>query len=107
MDNREVVKRLEKNLESLLNKYDDAITKSDSRTGIEMLRLIKDTMNLIDNLDFQLMHGTYGIEMEDHSIKRLISVWEQNSQGIIRNQKTWEVGKELDVETLKPKKEKF
>ncbi len=115
MKNIEVVKRLNESLEKLLCRYENCVNNNDTKGGIESLRLVKDTMALIDNLDFQQMYGTYGIVIEgtdEHgdnteSVKRVISVWQQNSQGQTRNQRTWEVGKELDLNTLKPKQEKF
>lgn len=109
MKNIEVVKRLNESLEKLLCRYENCINNNDTKGGIESLRLVKDTMALIDNLDFQQMYGTYGIVMDDkeESVKRVISVWQQNSQGQIRDQRTWEVGKELDLNTLNPKQEKF
>lgn len=115
MKNTKIVETLEKNLENLLSQYDRYVNEGETKKGIEVLRLIKETTNLIDNLDFEQMHGTYGIVMEGkdengdntESIKRVISVWEQNSSGQVRNHRVWEVGRELEIGTLRPLPEKF
>lgn len=65
MDNREVVERLEKNLELLLSRYDKNVENGEIKNGVETIRLIKDTIKLREDISKSESQHLTIIEMED------------------------------------------
>lgn len=108
----EVRKTLEEDLTSLMSKRSVAINNNHEKGAIEYTRLIKDTIDLLNKLPEQseewlTMTSCYGMirpefdnlpyeEMipNEHFVS-VISVWEQNISGKIRNHKIYERGNQI------------
>lgn len=82
----ETVNTLIKDAKKLNDMYNRCLDNDDYRKAIDTLRLLKDNLSLIKEYDWHLEYS----ENED-DIHKEVSVWEQNHDGDIRNQKTWNV----------------
>jgi len=50
---------------------------------------------------YEFMYSIYGMKYgENEDFRNVLSIWEQNSQGDIRNHRSWEVGNEIETGTL-------
>ena len=83
----ETVKSLIDDAKSLNGQLSKAIQSEDHRKYIDVLRALKDTMNLIKEYDWQLMYTEYDTEGRHE-----VTVWEQNHDCQVRNHKIWNVG---------------
>ena len=83
----ETVKSLIDDAKSLNNQLSKAINSEDHRRYIDVLRALKDTMNLIKEYDWELKYSEYGTE----DGQKHIAVWEQNHCADIKNHKVWDV----------------
>lgn len=82
----EVVKTLKEDSLSLQKKFHTLQEKNDIRGSIDCLRLLKDTLSLIRDYDWELKYSEY--ETDGH---KEVAVWEQNHCGDIRGYKRWTV----------------
>lgn len=82
----ETVKTLKNDALSLQQKLTVLQEKNDFRGSIDVMRLLKDTLSLIKEYDWQTMYSEYRTDG-----KKQVSVWEQNHCGEIRNHKVWDV----------------
>lgn len=82
----ETVNTLVEDANSLTKQYNGWVKQGEHKKAIDTLRLLKDTLSLIKEYDWHLEYS----ENED-DIRKEVSVWEQNHDGDIRNQKTWNV----------------
>lgn len=82
----ETVNTLVEDANSLTKQYNGWVKHGEHKKAIDTLRLLKDTLSLIKEYDWHLEYS----ENED-DIRKEVSVWEQNHDGDIRNQKTWNV----------------
>lgn len=82
----ETVRTLTEDAVSLQKKFHKSQENNDIRTSIDCLRLLKDTLSLIKEYDWELKYSEYQIDGHKE-----VSVWEQNHSGEIRNHKTWTV----------------
>lgn len=80
----EVVKTLKEDCFSLQKKFHTLQEKNDIKGSIDCLRLLKDTLSLIRDYDWELKYSEY--ETDGH---KEVAVWEQNHCGDIRNYKRW------------------
>ena len=80
----EVVKTLKEDSFSLQKKFHTLQEKNDIKGSIDCLRLLKDTLSLIRDYDWELKYSEY--ETDGH---KEVAVWEQNHCGDIRNYKRW------------------
>jgi len=87
MDKNEVVKLLKEDLKVLMGKHKKSIEQSKIEEGIKNLRLIKDTLDLIDKYDWKEQSSVYTTQSVDDEINEVphmidvISIWKQNSIG--------------------------
>lgn len=87
----EIISSLKQDAIDLQKKFTASKNDNDVRARIDILRLLKDTLSLIKDYDWKLMYSEYetkGIEENSH---KEIAIWEQNSEGNIRNHIVWEV----------------
>lgn len=82
----ETIETLTKDASSLQQKFHKLQETGDIRASIDCLRLLKDTLSLIKEYDWQLMYSEYKTDGQ-----KQIAVWEQNHCGDIRNHKIWDV----------------
>lgn len=82
----ETVNTLVEDANSLTKQYNGWVKQGEHKKAIDILRLLKDTLALIKEYDWHLEYS----ENED-DIRKEVSVWEQNHNGDIKNQKTWNV----------------
>lgn len=82
----EVVKTLKEDSLSLQKKFHTLQEKNDIKGSIDCLRLLKDTLSLIRDYDWELKYSEY--ETDGH---KEVAVWEQNHCGDIRDYKRWTV----------------
>ena len=85
----EVVKTLKEDSLSLQKKFHTLQEKNDIKGSIDCLRLLKDTLSLIRDYDWELKYSEY--ETDGH---KEVAVWEQNHCGDIRGYKRWIVESE-------------
>lgn len=80
----ETVETLINDAEVLTKKYHDLLGNGKIKEAIDNLRLLKDTLSLINEYDWHLEYSEYvtGIHNE-------VEIWEQNHSGEIRNKKSW------------------
>ncbi len=82
----ETVETLTKDATSLQQKFHKLQETGDIRASIDCLRLLKDTLSLIKEYDWQLMYSEYTTDGQ-----KQVAIWEQNHCGDIRNHKIWDV----------------
>ena len=85
----EVVKTLKEDSLSLQKRFHALQEKNDIKGSIDCLRLLKDTLSLIRDYDWELKYSEY----ETDGYKE-VAVWEQNHCGDIRGYKKWIVESE-------------
>lgn len=86
----ETVETLTNDVLSLQQKFHRAQEKGDIQACINCLRLLKDTLSLIKEYDWELKYSEY--KTDEH---KEVAVWEQNHSGEIRNHKKWVVNEQL------------
>lgn len=97
----EIVKSLKADALNLNKMLTTAQMEGDFRKSIDIMRNLKDTLELIQKYDWQLMYSNYGSkDNENEDFHREVAVWEQNTEGNIRNHKFWTVG-EVKFNTIK------
>lgn len=82
----ETVETLIKDARSLQSKFTTLQEKNDFRGALDAMRLLKDTLSLIKEYDWELKYSEY--QTDGH---KEVAVWEQNHSGEIRNHKKWTV----------------
>lgn len=82
----EIVKTLTEDAMSLQKKFHKLQENNDIRASIDCLRLLKDTLSLIEEYDWELKYSEYQSDGQKE-----VSVWEQNHSGEIRNHKSWTI----------------
>lgn len=87
---QETVDTLIEDAKKLNDVYNRCLDNDDYKKAIDALRLLKDTLALIKEYDW---HLEYSENEED--IHKEVSVWEQNHDGTIKNQKTWNVNDKI------------
>ena len=88
----DVVSSLKQDAIDLQRRFTNAKNASDYRTSIDILRLLKDTLNLIKEYDWKLMFSEYETGLYTNgTLKKQVAIWEQNSEGNIRNHKVWDI----------------
>jgi hypothetical protein len=71
-------------------------SNKDMNLYISTLKSLRETLDLINKYDWQLMYSTYGLKEEDSEKRnRVISVWEQNHDYQIRNHRIWKITDEI------------
>ena len=112
MEYKKVKEILEHELGTLIKRRSNCINTQSDKQAIDISRLIKDTIDLINKLpdvseDWETMTSCYGmirpefsnVEPEnlkpDEHFASVIAVWEQNSEGKIRNHKIYERGNQI------------
>ena len=86
-----VKERATKRLNEVLLFYiNDKATPSSlyTNTILNELKVIKETLALLDAYDWKQQYSEYGHEVDGKMVKE-VAVWEQNSNLEIRNHKTW------------------
>ena len=96
MERNDVLRMLESDLETLMKKRSTMINTNDYRPSIDVTRVIKDTLELLDKYGWQQMYSIYKLPDANNPEKfiDMISVWEQNSQGKIKNCRCFQLGVE-------------
>jgi len=89
----EIVKFLKFDVQVLQKKLIKAQESDDFRKSIDIMRNLKDTLELIQKYDWQLMYSAYGSKDDaaEKDFHKEVTVWEQNTEGNIRNHKVWTV----------------
>lgn len=82
----ETVETLTNDVLSLQQKFHRAQEKGDIQACINCLRLLKDTLSLIKEYDWELKYSEYKTDRHKE-----VAVWEQNHSGEIRNHKKWTI----------------
>lgn len=80
----ETVETLIKDAKSLQKKFTTLQEKNDFRGALDAMRLLKDTLSLIKEYDWELKYSEYKTDGHNE-----VAVWEQNHSGEIRNHKKW------------------
>lgn len=88
----ETVKTLTEDAQSLQKKFSTFQEKNDFHGALDCMRLLKDTLSLIKEYDWQLMYSEY--ETDGH---RQVSVWKQNHAGEIKDTKVWDITASNDI----------
>ena len=98
---QEMVKRLKEDCKMLIEKkipkaLDNAIDDRGVGTYRNLTRALAENIRLIEEYDWQLMYSEYSTTTRD--AKKQVAIWEQNSDGEIRNHKVWNVVDESQYE---------
>ena len=66
----------------------DILKSSASQSGeiLNKIKIIKETLNILEMYDWKFMHSTYRTDEG-----KQVAIWEQNGDGKIRNHKIWDV----------------
>lgn len=96
----DIVSSLKQDAIDLQNKFSTLKNDiNDIKPKIDILRLLKDTLNLIKEYDWKLMYSEYEARQNpNEDFHKEVTVWEQNSEGNIRNHKVWKVYKKDNTE---------
>ena len=89
----ETVITLIEDAKKLQAKFSKCQENNDFRSALDTMRLLKDTLSLIKEYDWELKYSEY--ETDGH---KEIAVWEQNHSGEIKNQKRWAVSDKCSKE---------
>ena len=89
----ETVKTLTEDAMSLQQKFHKLQEDNNIKGSIDCLRLLKDTLSLIREYDWNLEYSEYKTD----GIKQ-VAVWEQNHCGDIKNHKVWNVSSSSDID---------
>lgn len=92
----ETVKTLTQDAVSLQQRFHSLQEKNDFRGALDAMRLLKDTLSLIKEYDWELKYSEY--QTDGHNE---VAVWEQNHFGEIRNHKKWIVDEPTNIDTNK------
>ena len=84
------VVRMEKSLDKLSNQYDYLINKGDYNASLNVLKNIEMLNRQLKDIGYTPLHSIYKI-IDNGVEKRLITLWEQNCFGDIKNVQTWVV----------------
>lgn len=115
MDKMKMISVLEKDLEALMRKRTNLINVDEDRKALDVTRIIKDTLDLLDKATkmpiiedgWKTMTSCYGMmkpefkQLTDEEINPtehfidVISVWEQNQNEEIRNHRIYERGGQI------------
>ena len=87
----EVVENLKIEIRSLNDRLKECRRKGDFSTYKMLINCYRDTMGIIEKYDFQTKFSEYNSTGENGKFSKMVSVWEQNSEGTVRNHKVWEV----------------
>lgn len=90
---RKIVSKLKSDIDVLLTKLSDSLTNGEFGTYKNLVSAIKGNLEIIKELskdDYELMYSQYSTTIDGMKIPQ-VAVWEQNSDGDIRNHKTWNV----------------
>ena len=89
----DIVSSLKQDAIDLQNKFSTLKNDiNDIKPKIDILRLLKDTLSLIKEYDWKLMYSEYKtLQIPNEDCHKEIAIWEQNSEGNIRNHIVWEV----------------
>lgn len=80
----ETVKTLTQDAMSLQRRFHSLQEDNNFRGALDAMRLLKDTLSLIKEYDWELKYSEY--QTDGHNE---VAVWEQNHSGEIRNHKKW------------------
>lgn len=80
----ETVKTLTQDAVSLQRRFHSLQEDNNFRGALDAMRLLKDTLSLIKEYDWELKYSEY--QTDGHNE---VAVWEQNHSGEIRNHKKW------------------
>lgn len=83
----ETVETLINDAKSLQKKFTKLQEENNFRGAIDAMRLLKDTLSLIKEYDWNLHYSEYKTNGQ-----KQVAVWEQNHSGDIRNHKFWNIG---------------
>lgn len=105
MNYEKLVKVLNEDAENLIKKRTTAIGRSNFSEAIGATKLLKETLVLIKDYDWIPLHSIYEARIDGEFVP-VISLWEQNGEGICRNHRVWirgdeiKVGKDCDLEGI-------
>lgn len=87
-----IVSLLKQDAIDLQKRFTNAKNDNDYKISIDVLRLLKDTLSLIKEYDWKLMYSEYETGLyTNETLKKQVAIWEQNSEGNIRNHKVWDI----------------
>jgi hypothetical protein len=102
MNKNEIVKMLESDLDSLMKKRTKLIEGGEYKQSIELTRVIKETLTLLDTYGWRQAYSIYKILNANGSggFVDMISVWDENQDGNVANCRVFSLGAEyVDVES--------
>ena len=87
----ESLKKEAKKLNDRLTKLSDGGNVNNDY--VATVKCLRETLELIKKYDWQLMYSEYKIVKDGKNVP-CISIWEQNQEGNVRNNKTWVINAE-------------
>lgn len=97
----ETVINLKKNVKDINDKLSFASKMGDNKKVIEYTRILRDMLDLIQKYDYEQKYSVYEIPARwDISYDKVISVWEQNIEGFIKNHKAFYIKGEVELKDM-------
>lgn len=85
--NEKVVENLKKEIENLNSSLENCRKSENFSMYKNLINGYRDVVRLIQDLDWRFRHSEYGFKLENSNFIDAISIWEQNGDIQIRNQK--------------------
>jgi hypothetical protein len=90
--NENIVKTLKKEEANLIKKLEKAEKNNDFGNYLGAIKSFKATHELVSDCDWHDMHSVYQVKMpNEENYKDMVSIWEQNSDGNVRNHERYEL----------------
>ena len=89
----EIVETLKKEATGLKNKLSICSNDNNFNMYVQLVKALRETMELIKRYEWQLMYSTYKADGIEY-----VSIWEQNCENEIRNHKKYKINTEKDGE---------
>lgn len=87
-----IVKTLKTETNNLVGKLGKVEHNNDFNNYLGIIKSLKATLELVSDYDWHDMHTVYQAKMpNEENYKDMISIWEQNSNGEIRNHERYEL----------------
>lgn len=88
--NEKLVSNLKKEASNIMSKLTKVSEDNNFGTEKNLINILRNLADLINDYGWKFMYSEYTTTIEDKEVKQ-VAIWEQNSDGLIRNYKKWNV----------------
>ncbi len=86
---QESIKILQDDLELLIEKHSEFVKKNDFGSALNVIKNIDNLTSQLKRIDYETVVSKYSIPDDAGGLKQLISIWQQNAFGEIKDIETW------------------